>query len=111
MQWLISLFAPATSPWLTGFALYVLSYSPFLAIDAPRSNALASYRAPRFYRPVEWVILHTPLQRPLLKWAKFVGADGPTEVQVFFIAQGSEDPAKDFHFQFAPEEDEKRPRR
>ena len=79
-----------------GCAIYLASYSVYL-----RQYPTAEYvywRSPAIYRPAEWAIVRTPLQRPLLKWSSVVGSRGQTELQCFFFAQGVADPLDRFHF-------------
>jgi len=77
---------------LAVFALYLLSYAPFLALT-PNSNEFTQYRAPAFYRPAEWIILRTPLQPLLLEWAEWHDVRHTTEIQVLFFSEGVADPA------------------
>jgi hypothetical protein len=76
---------------------YLLSYAPFLALT-PNSNIFTEYRAPRFYRPAEWMILRTPLQPLLLEWADWHDVRHTTEIQVLFFHDGVTDPGNECHW-------------
>lgn len=80
---------------LAVFALYLLSYAPFLALT-PNSDKFTQYRAPSFYRPAEWVIARTPLQPLLLEWAAWHDVRHTMEMQVHYFATGVVDPATEF---------------
>jgi len=98
MQSLFLFFVRAGAPLFVAFVVYVASYSPFLKFAADSDSPY--YRSPVLYRPVEWVILRTPLQVPLLWWSEFVGARSKTELQIWFFAQGISDPPTQIHFNF-----------
>ena len=85
---------------LVVFALYLLSYAPFLALT-PNSNIFTEYRSPPFYRPAEWVIARTPLQPLLLKWADWHDVRHTMEMQVLFFHEGVADPAAEFDWNIA----------
>jgi hypothetical protein len=80
---------------LFAFVLYLLSYAPFLALT-PNSNNFIEYRSPAFYRSAEWMILRTPLQPLLLKWAELHDVRHTTEMQVHYFAAGVVEPATEF---------------
>jgi hypothetical protein len=79
--------------------LYVLSYAPFLRFAVGDGREIVGYRAPVIYRPVEWIMLDTPLRKPLFAWADLCGAHSRCEIQVWFYAQGTSDP-DEWHFNF-----------
>jgi len=93
-----SLVVRGISLWFVVFAIYVLSYAPFLKLTADPEFPI--FRTPIVYRPAEWVILRTPLQPALLKWSEFLGARSEVELQLFFFAQGvwRESDLADWHF-------------
>ncbi len=82
---------------------YVASYAVFLkfALDA---NSMY-YRSPIFYRPVEWMIVKTPLQSMLLRWSECLGVRGRTEMQSYYFAQGISDPPEEIDINFGPDGD------
>jgi len=82
---------------------YVASYALFLKA-APDANSVY-YRVPKFYRPVEWMIVKTPLQSMLLRWSECLDVRGRTEMQSYYFAQGISDPPEEIHFNFGPDGD------
>ncbi len=97
---LINLVTAIGSIILAAFALYLLSYAPFLALT-PNSNIFTEYRAPAFYRPAEWTIAHTPLQSPLLKWAEWHDVRNTIEIQVLFFYDGVSNPGEEIDWNMA----------
>ena len=89
------LFAGFSAFTIVVFAIYLLSYAPYLALT-PNSNKFTEYRAPAFYRPAEWVILRTPLQSLMLEWAEWHDVCHTTEMQVLFFWEGVADPSEAF---------------
>ncbi len=83
--------------------MYVASYALFLK-SAPDA-IYVYYRAPTFYRPVEWMIVKTPLQSMLLRWSECLGVRGRTEMQSYYFAQGILDPPEEIHINFGPDGD------
>jgi hypothetical protein len=69
------------------FAIYLLSHAPVRRMDDKWWAKSNSYRnsptrefaftriIPKVYRPADWVYDHTPLQRPLLMWARLWSVD------------------------------------
>jgi hypothetical protein len=65
LAWVVALLLPV---------LYVLSYAPVYSVVRQNTNAMAPYGASWvIYRPVDWLIDHTPLDGPLLTWANLWG--------------------------------------
>jgi hypothetical protein len=93
---MFSLIVRAGSALSVAFVLYLASYSLFLKIAEDSESPY--YRSPVLYRPVEWVVVRTPLQTAMLKWSEIVGARSQTEWQVWFFAQGISDPPSQIHF-------------
>jgi hypothetical protein len=71
-------------------AVYLASYPVFLRANPDAQ--IISYRSPAFFRPAEWVIVRTPLEPLILKWAEVVGSREQAEWQAWFFAQGVSDP-------------------
>lgn len=70
------------------WVVYAASYAPFIRYhqgDTPWS----AYRAPGFYRPVEWFTVQTECWgSPLVKWARLWGVEDNATMQAWFYAQG-----------------------
>lgn len=70
------------------WVLYVASYAPVIRYhqgDTPWQ----AYRAPSFYRPVEWFTLQTDRWgSPMLKWARLWGVENKAAMQAWFFGQG-----------------------
>lgn len=52
--------------------VYVLSYAPAMSVMIRRDPTVpfrAGFDSPAFYRPVDWLIDHTPLSGPMFVWA------------------------------------------
>ena len=96
MQSPLSFSARTVALFFVAILIYLASYAPFLKI-AEYSDSVY-YRSPVIYRPVEWVILHTPLQSALLQWSDFVGVRSKTEWQIIYFGVGCSDPVERFHF-------------
>lgn len=54
---------------------YILSYPPLL-----QSSMYA--RLKPVYQPVEWLLIHSPLQKPLLLWGRLTGAEFSMEIKI-----------------------------
>lgn len=67
--------------------IYVLSYGPYLRMG--QSDALDT-----FYRPADWMLMETPLQKPMLWWGDVTGSREEMEVRI--------DPARLWHLNFSP---------
>jgi hypothetical protein len=96
----IALVEPLILGLIAAGVVYVASYPIFLRANPDAQ--LACYRSPRIFRPAEWVIVRTPLQPCLLKWAEVVGARPQVEWQAWYFAQGISDPMNDVHINVAP---------
>lgn len=81
--------------------LYILSYAPFLRFSGDSWSPY--YRAPAVYRPVEWIMLRTPLKASLLEWSTYCGVRDRCEFQVWYFAQGISDPTNEIHFNIQAE--------
>lgn len=74
---------------------YVLSCAPYVRCTAPNDSVTGNfyYRAPRAYRPVEWLTLQTQSWgSPLIAWAQLWGIQDTARQQAFFYAHDMEAP-------------------
>lgn len=72
---------------LVAFTIYLMSYAPLLKWTADPEFPI--FRSSAFFRPAEWITLHTPLRPVLLKWSEIVGAGPEFELQMFFLLRES----------------------
>ncbi len=69
------------------WTIYAASYAPFVRFDQGETPWYF-YRAPSFYRPVEWLTLQTDgLGSPLIKWARLWGVEDSVSMQAWFYGQ------------------------
>jgi len=55
---------------------YVLSYAPAFRLACGQGNGKCPMGGPLgVYRPVDWLIDHTPFEQPLLTWARICGVE------------------------------------
>ena len=81
--------------------IYLASYAPYLYFaNGPATSSVFNpyYRSPTFYRGAEWFLIVTPARPVLMWWARCVGVEFATEMQVFYFASGITDPASQVHF-------------
>ncbi len=81
--------------------MYVTSCPLFLKFT-PSANSVY-FRSPTFYRPVEWMIVKTPLQLLILNWSELIGVRERIEIQSFYYGIRIVNPSEEIHFNFSPD--------